>query len=383
MVEARQLKQREYGTDVLSHPDQNVVDYNRSTRYTNTMKSNAFHNEPDHKANKRLENKRKNNFAEKACKAQVQRASYQDSNIFGYKHESSGLVQPSAVGAGREVNMRNTDTFSSQAFGEPIDGSVRQRDQNTFRSNIFGDSITEKSGRKRLGGESKGTSVLFGNDRSDYQRSNHNGMIDAPKQVARPERPATAAPDAKARELYGNTAAAYGYNKGKRDGALMSSNADWKNTQQKSFNSGASPMKNRNQLDDGVDTRQKKYQQLQSSVFGGGYLDGQPAEYDREAKRNTFGSAADWKTEAGMAKPVNAGSSKVDTYRQKQKQLASSVFEQTDYAEHAPITKKSVDIDNVGHDSRVRAKGRKTDDEFKQRVGGFEPVRRDYEGYNA
>jgi hypothetical protein len=50
MAEARSLKQREYGTDPLSHPDQNVVDYNRSTRYTNTMKSNAFHNEPDHDA---------------------------------------------------------------------------------------------------------------------------------------------------------------------------------------------------------------------------------------------------------------------------------------------------------------------------------------------
>jgi len=48
MVEARKLKQREYGTDVLSHPDSNVVDYDRRTRVTNTLKSNAFHNEPDH-----------------------------------------------------------------------------------------------------------------------------------------------------------------------------------------------------------------------------------------------------------------------------------------------------------------------------------------------
>ena len=92
MAEARSLKQREYGTDVLSHPDQNVVDYNRNTRYSNTIKSNAFHNEPDHQESRRLENKRNNNFAEKPQKAQVQRASYQDSNIFGYKHESSGLV---------------------------------------------------------------------------------------------------------------------------------------------------------------------------------------------------------------------------------------------------------------------------------------------------
>ena len=48
-----------------------------------------------------------------------------------------------------------------------------------------------------------------------------------------------------------------------------------------------------------------------------------------------------------------------------------------------PISRKPVDLDNVGHDARVKAKGRKTDAEFKQRVQGFEPQRRDYEGYNA
>ena len=57
-------------------------------------------------------------------------------------------------------------------------------------------------------------------------------MIRAPKEIARPERPVAEANDAKAKELYGNTATAYGYNKAKRDGALMSSGADWKNTQQ-------------------------------------------------------------------------------------------------------------------------------------------------------
>lgn len=87
MAEARSLKQREYGTDVLSHPDHNVVDYNRNTRYTNTNRSNAFHNEPDHEANKRLANKRNNFLADnKPLTTQATRASYQDSNIFGYKN---------------------------------------------------------------------------------------------------------------------------------------------------------------------------------------------------------------------------------------------------------------------------------------------------------
>ena len=153
--------------------------------------------------------------------------------------------------------------------------------------------------------------MLFGDDKPDYVRSNHNSMIQAPKEVARPERAVQAAPELKARELYGNTATAFGYNKNKRDGALMSSSADWKNTNCQAFNQ-ASPTKGHNAE---ASTKDKKYQQLQSAVFGGGYLDGKPVEYDREAKRNAFGSAADWTTEAGMAKPVNGGSTHVDTYR--------------------------------------------------------------------
>lgn len=45
-------------------------------------------------------------------------------------------------------------------------------------------------------------------------------------------------------------------------------------------------------------------------------MDGAPVEYDREAKRNAFGSSGDWKTD-GMAKPINAGSTNVDTFRQR------------------------------------------------------------------
>ena len=84
-MEARNLKAREYNTDVLSHPDQNVVDYNRSTRYNNNVRSNVFHNEPDHVASKKLAQKRENTFADKPLATKVARASYQDSNIFGYK----------------------------------------------------------------------------------------------------------------------------------------------------------------------------------------------------------------------------------------------------------------------------------------------------------
>lgn len=192
-------------------------------------------------------------------------------------------------------------------------------------------------------------------------------MIEAPKEIARPERPVAQATDAKARELYGNTATAYGYNKNKRDGALMSSGADWKNSSQSATNK-ANPTKGKNADNGAVNTREQKYAQLQSSVFGGGYADGEKPDFDREAKRNVMGSAADWKTSAGMAKPINAGSTRTDTFRQRQKQLASSVLEQTDHMGHAPINKKAVDMDNAGHSHTVQPKGRKTDAEFKQRV---------------
>jgi len=85
-------------------------------------------------------------------------------------------------------------------------------------------------------------------------------MIEAPKAVARPERPVADARDAKAKEVHGNSATAYGYNKNKRDGALMSSGG---------MANGARAEPNNQAGTD--DTRDKKYAQLQSSVFGGGY----------------------------------------------------------------------------------------------------------------
>ena len=56
-------------------------------------------------------------------------------------------------------------------------------------------------------------------------------------------------------------------------------------------------------------------------------MDKAPIEYDKDATKNAFGSAADWKTEAGMAKPINVGSTKVDTFGKRQQQLSSNVFD--------------------------------------------------------
>lgn len=64
-------------------------------------------------------------------------------------------------------------------------------------------------------------------------------MIAAPKKVVQPELTQQTAAAAKAREIYGDSAVTYGYNKNKRDGALMSSGADWKNVQSTGLNQNA------------------------------------------------------------------------------------------------------------------------------------------------
>jgi hypothetical protein len=118
---------------------------------------------------------------------------------------------------------------------------------------------------------------------------------------------------------------------------------------------------------------------LQSSVFGGGYEEGVPVDYNKDDKRVTFGSSADWKTAAGMAKPVNVGPTRADTFLQRQKQLASSVLEQTDYTGYMPMKKSPIDLDNFGHEHTHAAKGRKTTDDFKARSHAYEPVKKDYD----
>ena len=117
-MEARALKAREYNTDIVSHPEQNVVNYEAKTRYTNTNRSNVFHTEPDHQHTKALENKREAHFREVPLKTKATRASYQDSNIFNNKDAERGTVQASCVSPDKSVKMRATNTFASSVFGD-------------------------------------------------------------------------------------------------------------------------------------------------------------------------------------------------------------------------------------------------------------------------
>ena len=102
-------------------------------------------------------------------------------------------------------------------------------------------------------------------------------------------------------------------------------------------------------MDNGTNHKDKKYQNLQSSVFG----DSEQPAYNKEAARKAaFASNSDWKAEGGMAKPMNKGSTNVDTFGKRQQQLSSQVFEQTDYQGYAPLSKKKVDLDNLGDKKR-------------------------------
>ena len=129
--------------------------------------------------------------------------------------------------------------------------------------------------------------------------------------------PQATAAMAKARELYGDSVDKFGVNVNKRDGALMSSCADWKNTQIDSSNM-ASPSKKKNMETD-QDRKDRKYGELSSDVFG----TGEHKDFDRNAPKNKFGSDANWAAQGGTKKPINVGSTNVNTFQQRQNQLAS------------------------------------------------------------
>lgn len=139
----------------------------------------------------------------------------------------------------------------------------------------------------------------------------------------------------KAQELYGASAQKFGTKQNKKDGALMCSGADWKNAGQQATNM-ASPYKKGN-LDNGFNTKDRKYQHLSSNVFGDDTSANKPV-YDSSSGRAAMKSNADWSF--SQTKPVNRNF-KVDTYTERKKQLASNIFDnQTDYHVYAPQSKR-------------------------------------------
>ena len=109
MSEAKAMKLREYGTDIISHElcYSSNADQNSNSRYirnTDTFKSRVLDSTlPDPVFNipraalktaiNVHEKSRERLLVERPLAAKVQRTSYQDSNIFGYKDEQNITVQ--------------------------------------------------------------------------------------------------------------------------------------------------------------------------------------------------------------------------------------------------------------------------------------------------
>ncbi len=103
----------------------------------------------------------------------------------------------------------------------------------------------------------------------------------------------------------------------------MAQNVDWRNPYVRAIETN-SPKKTP------LDSKAMKHQNLQSSVFGGGYEDQEPV-VDYNQPKIMFASNADWMTQAGHCNYQNK-TREIDAYKMKQSQLASSVIEQTTYA---------------------------------------------------
>ena len=54
-----------------------------------------------------------------------------------------------------------------------------------------------------------------------------------------------------------------------------------------------------------LNSKERKYHQMQSSIFGGGYAEKQPLQFDPTASKINFGSNANWSHEAALSKPDN------------------------------------------------------------------------------
>lgn len=132
----------------------------------------------------------------------------------------------------------------------------------------------------------------------------------------------------------------------------MAQNVDWRNPYVRAIE-GSSPKKTP------LDSKAMKHQNLQSSVFGGGYEDQEPV-VDYSQPKIMFGSNADWMTQAGHSNYQNK-TREMDTYKMKQSQLASSVIEQTSYA---MPEKPQVEEEQQVTDAPL-PRGRKVNDTFK------------------
>lgn len=262
MSEAKAMKLKEYGTSVISHDLSYATNSEISTRHNvrtnDTFKSRVMDAVKETVELARLNNKtaeqvhaksRDRLFNEMPLAAKVQRTSYQDSNIFGYKDQDDITVQNSAKRQQAGSRLRNTATYQSRVF-DALDGSYKHFDEAVrtpsttrlevkWQSTVFDGPIIEEVHRKRLGQKDAGQESLFGKDRVEYQSSNVMSSVSGRKTFMKtfvPVRQQKTAEQRKQEEVYGKSAQVHGVNK-RSDGTLMADNADWRNPHQTHTNS--------------------------------------------------------------------------------------------------------------------------------------------------
>lgn len=97
----------------------------------------------------------------------------------------------------------------------------------------------------------------------------------------------------------------------------------------------------------GQNCKEKKFQNLASSVPIGSENRDQPL-YNPNVEKAQFGCGAEWTTQAAASKIINKGSTRPDTYKKKQYELSSQVFEmEKDYNEYIPMRKTQIDVNNM------------------------------------
>jgi hypothetical protein len=174
------------------------------------------------------------------------RASYQDSNIFGYKDGDNSTVQKVSQNQNEQRRVRYNPTFDSKVFGQvpETDETERppsaSRQEENWASTVFEGPTPHHATRKKLGGACHGTENLFGEHKVDFDNRSNKMAVLGVKSVQekkwKPVRQDKTAEQRKHDELHGASAKRHGVNK-KNDGTLSCAVTDWKNPQHTLSNS--------------------------------------------------------------------------------------------------------------------------------------------------
>ena len=109
------------------------------------------------------------------------RASYQDPNPLNVSRVENKTVLRSELTPQRVLSTRDTNTWKSNIFYNEDGDDAKKRFTNTFKSTVFACATQNPVNRKVLGGESKGTETLFGQDETFYATSSQNELITRPQ----------------------------------------------------------------------------------------------------------------------------------------------------------------------------------------------------------